>query len=56
MPERDEDPIASTQMFRAFVQRGEPEPTTRRRPTAILVIVAVAVVVAAAVVIWLLAG
>jgi hypothetical protein len=55
MPERDDDPIASTQMFRAFVQRGEPEPAGRRSRTAtIAVSLTVAAVVAAAVVVWLL--
>jgi hypothetical protein len=48
MPERDNDPIANTQMFRAFVQRGESEPATRRSrlPVTIMVIVAVLVLVA----------
>ncbi|MEN3361278.1 MAG: hypothetical protein V7637_5260 [Mycobacteriales bacterium] len=57
MPERDNDPIANTQMFRAFVQRGEePEPATKRAPVALIITIAAVVVVVAAVVIWLLAS
>lgn len=47
MPERDNDPIANTQMFRAFVQRGEAEVPSRRRGR--LLAIAAAAVVAAAV-------
>lgn len=54
MPERDNDPIANTQMFRAFVQRNEePQTPTRRSPLPIITAV-VAVLVIAAVVAWLL--
>jgi hypothetical protein len=56
MPERDDDPIASTQMFRAFVQRGEPEPepiTRRVRPATIAVTLTL-VAVAIALSIWLI--
>lgn len=58
MPERDEDPIASTQMFRAFVQRGEPEPppAARRIPPAAIAAIAAVLVVAVALVIWLVAS
>jgi hypothetical protein len=59
MPERDNDPIANTQMFRAFVQRGEAEaPSAGRNRGRLLAIAAVAVVLAAvlAVVIVKLAG
>jgi hypothetical protein len=55
MPERENDPIASTQMFRAFVQGGEPQAPGRRRSRAMLVSVVVVVLVAAAVVGWLIA-
>jgi hypothetical protein len=48
MPERDTDPIANTQMFRAFVQSGEAETPSRSRGR-LLMIVAAAVVVAAVV-------
>jgi hypothetical protein len=55
MPERDSDPIASTQMFRAFVQGGDQEQApARRRLGPILVSVVLAVAVAAAVVVWLI--
>jgi hypothetical protein len=54
MPEPDSDPIASTQMFRAFVQGAETEPVSRR-PRLLTVALAVALVaVVAVVVVWLL--
>ena len=49
MPEERRQDPANTQMFRAFVERNEPEPA--RRNTALLVGVAVAVVIAAIVLI-----
>jgi hypothetical protein len=54
MPERDDDPIANTQMFRAFANSGDAQPA-RRRPGAVLPVAAVLVLVAVAVVVWLLA-
>jgi hypothetical protein len=36
MPDHDHDPIASTQMFRAFAHRDEPAPVRRLRPPVIL--------------------
>jgi hypothetical protein len=58
MPERDNDPIANTQMFRAFVQRGEEaEPAAAKRaPVTLIVTIVAVVVIAAAVVVWLLAS
>jgi hypothetical protein len=56
MPERDDDPIASTQMFRAFVQRGEAEPAASRRVSpATIALTLTLVAVAIALSIWLLA-
>jgi hypothetical protein len=52
MPEERQDP-ASTQMFRAFVERGEQEPDRRGTRTAyLLVAVAVVIVVIALVVVF----
>ena len=50
MPEERQDP-ANTQMFRAFVERGEQETSTRRwvLPVTLLVILAVVL----AVVLWI---
>jgi hypothetical protein len=48
MPERDHDPIASTQLFRAFVQRDHAdhaEPAGRRRVRTLVLTVILAVVV-----------
>ena len=47
MSESDSDPIASTQMFRAFVQGAETEPAGRSRSRLVLFAVILAVVVAA---------
>lgn len=52
MPEREDDPIASTQMFRAFVQGGDADHPNRLRPGVITLILAVAVGVG--VIAWLL--
>jgi hypothetical protein len=53
MPERDNDPIASTQMFRAFVQRDDAHPAGRLRPGPILL--ALVLVAAVAVLLtWLI--
>jgi hypothetical protein len=57
MPEIESDPSQSTEMFRAFVDRGaadqgsyEPAPAERRVPTALIAgIVVVAVVLAVAI-------
>jgi flagellar basal body-associated protein FliL len=51
MPEEKQDP-ASTQMFRAFVERGDPEGD--RRGTLPVLLLAVAVVLIAAVAVVLL--
>ncbi len=55
MPERDHDPIASTQLFRAFVQRDHSEPATRRRARLLVFTAILAVLVLGAVVGWLVA-
>jgi hypothetical protein len=55
MPQRDDDPIASTQLFRAFVTGGDAEPASRRRSRAIALAAVVAVVVMAAVIVVLIA-
>ncbi|MET9478707.1 hypothetical protein [Streptomyces sp. NPDC006638] len=56
-PEGNPDPAGSTQMFRAFVDDGEPErrqaPQQQSGPKAGLIIGVVAVVVVLAVVAWL---
>jgi len=52
MSDRDNDPIASTQMFRAFAHRQDAQPASRRRPvTVALLALAVVAVVAVA---WLI--
>jgi hypothetical protein len=57
MSERDSDPIANTQMFRAFVERGEAEAPGRRRPSVVTIsLIVLAVVVVAGLVAWLIAG
>lgn len=53
MPERDDDPIASTQMFRAFVHRDEARPAGRVR-SPVLILGVVLAIVAAAIVVWLI--
>jgi hypothetical protein len=44
MPEENRQDPANTQMFRAFVERGDMEKDTRRTRTAFLVLAAVVVV------------
>jgi len=55
MSDRDSDPIASTQMFRAFAHRQDARPASRRWPAvvalSVLLAVATAVIVA-----WLVLG
>jgi hypothetical protein len=59
MSDRDSDPIASTQMFRAFVRsqdaRQDAQPTSRRWPVLVTLTVLLAVAAAVAVA-WLVAG
>ena len=50
MPEEKQDP-ANTQMFRAFVERGEQETDRQRMRTAYLLVAAAAVVVIIALVV-----
>jgi hypothetical protein len=50
MPEERQDP-ANTQMFRAFVERGEQEPDRRGMRTAYLLIAAAVVIVIVALVV-----
>lgn len=50
MPEERQDP-ANTQMFRAFVERGEPETDRRGMRTAYLLITAAVVIVVIALVV-----
>ncbi len=52
MPEREDEPAASTQMFRAFVERGEPEPPPNRTVLRVSFLLAALAVVAVGV--WLL--
>ena len=55
MSDRDSDPIASTQMFRAFVHRQDARPASRR--WAVMVALSVLLAVATAVVVaWLVVG
>ena len=57
MPEPDSDPIASTQMFRAFVQGGEAETDgtrSRLRSPVVMVSLILALAAVAAVVVWLI--
>jgi hypothetical protein len=54
MPESDKDPIANTQMFRAFVARNEEPAAPARRSPLPLILAAVAVLIVAAVVVVLL--
>ena len=57
MPENELDPGATTQMFQAFVDRAEPEPTSSPWMRVALVgAVLVALVVALALAWYLLAG
>ena len=55
--ERDRDPIASTQVFRAFVQRGDVEPAggRRSRVVGLAVTLAVLALVVVVFVVWLIA-
>lgn len=53
MSERDDDPIASTQMFRAFAHRDEARPAGPLRPPAIMLSVMLAVAIVALVT-WLI--
>jgi hypothetical protein len=53
MPEDENDPIASTQMFRKFVAQPEPGAATKRRNTQLLVGLVVLAVVLAGVVVLL---
>ena len=46
MPDRKEDPIASTQMFRAFVEDGSGEAGGATRYRVVLVTIALVVVLA----------
>jgi hypothetical protein len=54
MSEPDSDPIASTQMFRAFVQGGEAEPVSRRPRLGTVAAALVVAAIVAVVVVWLL--
>jgi hypothetical protein len=54
MSERDDRPIANTQMFRAFVERGEPETPAKRGYRGLLLGVIAAVAVVAIIVVVLL--
>jgi len=55
MPERDNDPIASTQVFRAFVQRGAAQSSGRRRSWVVPLALALAATVAIVVLVtWLI--
>ena len=54
MSQRDEDPIANTQMFRAFVERGEPEPPVDKKSRGLLLAVIIIALILAAVVVWVL--
>jgi Flp pilus assembly protein TadB len=58
MSERDGDPIANTQMFRAFVQRDDARHSGHRRSRLrwLAVTLAVAAIVIVVVVAWLVAG
>jgi hypothetical protein len=49
MPEEKQDP-ANTQMFRAFVERGEQETQKRGMPTAYIAVAAAVVIVVVALV------
>jgi hypothetical protein len=49
MPEEKQDP-ASTQMFRAFVDRGEPESGRKRMVPAVLLLAAAVVIAIVAVI------
>jgi hypothetical protein len=53
MSERDHDPIASTQMFRAFVHRDDAAPAGRLRPP-VMILALIAALAVAAVVAWLI--
>ena len=56
MPERDNDPIANTQMFRAFVARNEePQAPARRSMMPIVAAVAIVLIIVVAVVVFLIA-
>jgi hypothetical protein len=56
MPERDDDPIASTQMFRAFLNGGDAQPSSRLRARVVALLLTVAVAAAVAVAVaWLIA-
>jgi hypothetical protein len=54
MSQRDERPIANTQMFRAFVERGEPDVPAKRSNRGLLLGVIAAVAVVAIIVVVLL--
>jgi len=43
MPDQDRDPVASTQMFRAFVEQGEARRPSRRRDAPVGLVAAVVV-------------
>lgn len=56
MPDKEFDPIASTQMFRRFVAGSDPAAAPRRGNPRLVVTLVVLAVVLAGVVVWLAAS